>query len=141
MLGERHAKRLLAVGGALASLSFVTACQANEAVDLHVKIECEEEMFLHVEIVDTNPFELGVEIDLDDAPYAVPYLDEEVGRFDLSKQEVELYLIRVTHPNRVAGPIPITLADLEPLYPGDDAPVSRFVVRENQCPTADDPPR
>ena len=136
MLGRRTGALVVA----LAVLP-LASCGPDSQTDLYVKIECNEEMFLSVHVVEDGLIPEAPGIDFDDAPYAVPFLNESVGRFDLNAEPVDLYVVRVTHPYRFTGPFRITPDDLVPLHPGPDEPKSLFIVPEDQCPTADDPPR
>ena len=125
----------IVIGGALAG------CESSSLTEVHVKTECRESMFLHAFVIDPAAVKPGITFDFDTARYAEPFLDEYMGEFDLENQRVEIYIARTSPPHRPTGPFVVTAEDLEPMYPGDDAPVTRFVIPEDQCPTADDPAR
>lgn len=138
---NRPFHRLVAAFVGIYLCSALAGCESANLTEVHVKTECRESMFVHAFVIDPDALKPGITFDFDTARYAEPFLDEYMGEFDLENQRVEIYIARTSPPHRPTGPFLVTVETLEPMYPGDDAPVTRFVIPEEECPTAEDEPQ
>ena len=119
----------------------LAACSPDSQTELFVEIQCDREMFVTaIDVTDLESWEFPA-IDIDDASFAVPNVEESVGVFDLVARDVEVYVLTTTRPIRSTGPFIVTEADLVLKHEFDEGPPSVLVIPAESCPSPDDPPR